>query len=138
VVAVAAVLRRFARSDGGAFWRGLSVVRSLRGGGRVVGFVLIAVACQIARNWLLLHAAGVDATVFDATAVLIAVVTLGQLPVGPAVGAAAAVLILGGDGVAGAAAAGVLMTATGTAGGLAFAVWAGLDRAFAALRPAVV
>src|SRR3954454_5264259 len=119
VVAVAAVLRRFARSDGGAFWRGLSVVRSLRGGGRVVGFVLIAVACQIARNWLLLHAAGFDATVFDATSVLIAVVTLGQLPVGPAVGAAAAVLILGGDGVAGAAGArGGLTRPTGAGGGV--------------------
>lgn len=56
------------------------------------------VFAQILRNWLLLHAVGVDASVFDATAVLIAVVTLGQLPVGPSVGAAAAVLILGSDG----------------------------------------
>jgi uncharacterized membrane protein YbhN (UPF0104 family) len=135
VVGACAALRRLARCGG--LWRGLSVVRSLRGGGRVVGWVLIAVACQIARNWLLLHGVGVDASLFDATAVLIAVVTLGQLPVGPAVGAAAAVLILGGDGVAGAAAAGVLMTVTGTAGALMFALWAGVDRAFAALRPAL-
>jgi uncharacterized membrane protein YbhN (UPF0104 family) len=56
--------------------------------------VLLAVFCQIFRNWLLMHAVGVDASFFDAIAVLIAVVTLGQLPVGPAVGAAAAVLIL--------------------------------------------
>jgi hypothetical protein len=55
-------------------------------------------------------------------------VTLGQLPVGPSVGAAAAVLILGSDGVAAAAAAGVLMTVTGTVGGLCFAAWAGTDR----------
>jgi uncharacterized membrane protein YbhN (UPF0104 family) len=54
--------------------------------------VLVAVFCQIFRNWLLLHAVGVDASFFDAIAVLIAVVTLGQLPVGPAVGAAAAVV----------------------------------------------
>jgi len=60
--------------------------------------------------------------------VLIAVVTLSQLPVGPSVGAAAAVLILGRDGVAVAAAAGVLMTVTGTVGGLCFAMWAGADR----------
>jgi hypothetical protein len=72
---------------------------------------------------LLLHAVGVDASFFDAIAVLIAVVTLGQLPVGPSVGAAAAVLILGSDGVAAAAAAGVLMTVTGTVGGLCFAGW---------------
>ena len=58
---------------------------------------------------------------------LIAVVTLFQLPVGPSAGAAAAVLILGSDGVATAAAAGVLMTVTGTIGGLCFAVWGGAD-----------
>ena len=50
----------------------------------MVGFVLVAVFAQIFRNWMLLHAVGVDASFFDAIAVLIAVVTLGQLPVGPA------------------------------------------------------
>jgi uncharacterized membrane protein YbhN (UPF0104 family) len=89
--------------------------------------VLVAVFCQIFRNWLLLHAVGVDASFFDAIAVLIAVVTLGQLPVGPAVGAAAAVLILGANGVAATAAAGVLMTATGAAGSLVFMLWAVVD-----------
>jgi uncharacterized membrane protein YbhN (UPF0104 family) len=127
-------LRRLALCTGRELWRGLAVIRSLTGGGRLVGWVLVAVVCQILRNWLLLHAVGVDASLFDAVAVLIAVVTLGQLPVGPAVGAAAAVLILGSDGVAAAAAAGVLMTATGTTGALAFAVWAGLDRLWARLR----
>jgi uncharacterized membrane protein YbhN (UPF0104 family) len=90
--------------------------------------VLIAVFAQIFRNWMLLHAVGVDASFFDAIAVLIALVTLSQLPVGPSVGAAAAVLILGSDGVAAAAAAGLLMTVTGTLGGLCFAAWAGADR----------
>jgi hypothetical protein len=60
------------------------------------------------------------------------VVSLGQLPFGLSVGAAAAVLILGPQGVAAATAAGVLLTATGTVGGLAFATWALLD--LAALR----
>ena len=78
--------------------------------------MLVAVFAQIFRNWMLLRAVGVDASFFDAIAVLIAVVTLGQLPVGPTAGAAAAVLILGSDGVAAAAAAGVLMTVTGTVG----------------------
>jgi hypothetical protein len=59
--------------------------------------------------------------------VLIAVVSLGQLPFGLSVGAAAAVLILGPHGVAAATAAGVLLTATGTVGGLTFAAWAALD-----------
>jgi hypothetical protein len=127
-----AALRRLALNEGRKLWRGLAVLRSLHGGSRVVGLVLIAVFAQIFRNWLLLHAVGVDASFFDAIAVLIAVVTLGQLPVGPTVGAAAAVLILGSDGVAATAAAGVLLTATGTLGGLCFAAWAGADHLWAA------
>jgi uncharacterized membrane protein YbhN (UPF0104 family) len=140
VAGASAGLRRLALRTGHALWRGLAVLRSRRGGGRVVGFVLVAVLAQVTRNWLLLNAVGVDASFLDAIAVLIAVVTLGQLPVGPSVGAAAAVLILGRNGVAAAAAAGVLMTATGTAGGMCFAAWAGADRllsAARAVRPAV-
>jgi uncharacterized membrane protein YbhN (UPF0104 family) len=125
-------LRHLAARKGRELWSGLAVLRSVRGGSRVVGFVLVAVFAQILRNWLLLRAVGVDASFFDAIAVLIAVVTLGQLPVGPSVGAAAAVLILGGDGVAAAAAAGVLMTVTGTVGGLCFAAWAAGDHLWSA------
>ena len=127
-------LRHLALRKGRELWRGLAVARSLRGGSLLIGFVLVAVFAQIFRNWLLLHAVGVDASVFDAIAVLIAVVTLAQLPVGPSVGAAAAVLILGSDGVAAAAAAGVLMTVTGTVGGLCFAAWAGADRLWSISR----
>jgi uncharacterized membrane protein YbhN (UPF0104 family) len=106
----------------------------------VVAFVLVAVFAQIFRNWMLLHAVGVHASFFDAIAVLIAVVTLSQLPTGPSVGAASAVLILGHDGVAATAAAGLLLTATGTIGGLCFAAWSGADHIFtrrAALRHSV-
>lgn len=120
-------LRRLALSGGRALWKGLAVMRTLDGHRRLVALVLIAVFAQIARNWLFLNAVGVEASVFDAIAVLIALVTLSSLPVGPGLGAAAAVLILGPHGVAAAAAAGVLLTATGTAGGLAFAAWAGID-----------
>jgi uncharacterized membrane protein YbhN (UPF0104 family) len=128
VAAASAGLRRLALRTGHALWRGLAVLRSRGAGRRVVAFVLVAVLSQVARNWLLLDAVGVHASFLDAIAVLIAVVTLGQLPVGPSVGAAAAVLILGRDGVAAAAAAGVLMTVTGTVGGACFAAWAGADR----------
>ena len=126
--AASAGLRHLALRKGRELWKGLAVLRSLRGGSLVVAFVLVAVFAQIFRNWMLLHAVGVDASFFDAIAVLIALVTLSQLPVGPSVGAAAAVLILGSDGVAAAAAAGVLLTVTGTVGGLCFAAWAGADR----------
>jgi len=138
IALVGAGLRHLALSKGRELWRGLAVLRSTRGGSRVVGFVLVAVFAQIFRNWMLLHAVGMDASFFDAIAVLIAVVTLAQLPVGPSVGAAAAVLILGSDGVAAAAAAGVLMTVTGTIGGLCFAAWAGADHLWAASRRAAL
>jgi uncharacterized membrane protein YbhN (UPF0104 family) len=129
-------LRHLAQRKGRELWKGLTVLRSLRGGGRVVAFVLVAVFAQIFRNWMLLHAVGVDASLLDAIAVLIALVTLSQLPVGPSVGAAAAVLILGSDGVAAAAAAGVLLTVTGTVGGLWFAAWASADRLWVGSRRA--
>jgi uncharacterized membrane protein YbhN (UPF0104 family) len=132
--AVVAGLGRLAGCRRRECWRGLAVLRSLHGRNRVVLLVLVAVFAQILRNWRMLHAVGVDASVFDATAVLITMVTLSQLPVGPSVGAAAVVLILGANGVALAAAAGVLLTVTGTAGALCFAAWAAVDR----LRPAVV
>ncbi len=126
--AASAGLRHLALRRGRDLWKGLAVLRSASRGRRVVAFVLVAVFAQIFRNWILLHAVGVDASIFDATAVLIALVTLSQLPIGPSVGAAAAVLILGSDGVAATAAAGVLLTVTGTMGGLCFAAWAGADK----------
>lgn len=135
VIALASAgLRHLALRKGRELWRGLAVLRSPRGGASVVVLVLVAVFSQIFRNWLLLRAVGVDASFFDAIAVLIAVVTLGQLPVGPSVGAASAVLILGSQGVAAAAAAGVLLTVTGTLGGLCFAAWAGADHLWAFSR----
>jgi hypothetical protein len=127
VAGASAALRTLAAAETRWLRSGLAIMRTLDGRARLCGFVLIAVLAQIARNWLLLHAVGVDASVFDAIAVLIAVVTLGQLPFGLSVGAAASVLILGPEGVAAAAAAGVLLTATGTVGGLSFAAWGALD-----------
>jgi hypothetical protein len=131
---LAALLRNAASRWPEGFWSGLAVLRSLNGRTGVIALVIVAVLAQIARNWLMLEAVGVHASLFDATAVLIAMVTLSQLPIGPSVGAAAVVLILGADGAALTAAAGVLLTATGTAGALAYASWAGIDRLWT-LRP---
>ena len=130
VIGLSAGLRHLALRTGRELWSGLAVLRSLRGGRLLVAFVLVAVFAQISRNWILLHAVGVHASFFDAIAVLIAMVTLTQLPIGPSTGAAAAVLILGRHGVAAVAAAGVLSTVTGTVGGLTFAAWAGADRLY--------
>ena len=133
-VGLSAGLRHLALRKGRELWSGLAVLRSLRGGRLLVAFVLISVFSQILRNWMLLHAVGVSASLFDAIAVLIAMVTLTQLPIGPSTGAAATVLILGREGVAAVAAAGVLSTVTGTVGGLTFASWAGADRLWSGSR----
>ena len=94
----------------------------------MIAFTVLAVCAQVARNWLMLHAIGVNVSVFDAMALLIAMFTLGQLPIGPSIGPAAAVLILGAYGVAATAAAGVLLTVTGIVGSLCYAAWAITDR----------
>src|SRR3954468_5037935 len=127
-LAVSSGLRSLAVGTGRGLRRGLHVMRSLNGSALIVGLILVATFAQIARNWLVLHAVGVDVSVFDATAVLIAQVTLAQLPLGPSTGAASTVLILGPHGVAAVAAAGVLLTVTGTVGGGLFALWALFDR----------
>lgn len=128
VLAVVAGLARLARRHPSGWWKGLAALSDSRARARVAIFVALAVCGQIARNWLMLYASGVHASVLDATAVLIAVAALGALPIGPGVGTAAMVLILGSTGVAGVSAAGILLTATGTAGALAYGGWAVGDR----------
>src|SRR3954468_14856129 len=127
-LAVSSGLRSLAVGTGRGLRRGLQVMRSLNGSATIIALILVATFAQIARNWLVLHAVGVDVSIFDATAVLIAQVTLAQLPLGPTTGAASTVLILGPHGVAAVAAAGVLLTVTGTIGGGLFALWALIDR----------
>jgi len=134
VLAVVAGLARLARRHPSGWWKGLAVLSEPRARTRVATFVVLAVCGQIARNWLMLYASGVHASVFDAAAVLIAVAALGVLPVGPGVGTGAMVLILGSTGVAGVSAAGVLLTATGTAGALAYGGWALADRVWTKQR----
>jgi uncharacterized membrane protein YbhN (UPF0104 family) len=92
-------VRSVARHRLRGWWSGLAVMRDTGPRTKVIALVTLGICFQIARNWLLLRAVGVDASVFDATAVIIAV-----------------------------AAAGVLLTATGAAGALAYAAWALADR----------
>jgi hypothetical protein len=106
----------------------LAVLRGMRGRSSIIALVCVAVVLQIARNWLLLNWSGVDASVLDATALLIGLAVVGLFPVGPSLGAATAVLVLGTNGAAASAAAGTLLTATAAAGALCFASWALADR----------
>jgi hypothetical protein len=128
MAAVIAGMQRFARHRREGFWTGIAVLRGMRGRTWLIALVCVAVVLQIARNWLLLNWSGVDASVLDATALLIALAVVGLFPVGPSLGAASAVLILGSNGAAAAAAAGALLTATAAAGALCFASWALVDR----------
>jgi uncharacterized membrane protein YbhN (UPF0104 family) len=120
-------LRRLSKRHRLGLWAGLAVLRK-KSCGRLVTFTLIAVCVQVGRNWLMLHAIGESVSIFDAMALLIAMFTLGQLPIGPSIGPAAAVLILGTHGVADSAAAGVLLAVTGTIGSIGYAGWALIDR----------
>jgi Lysylphosphatidylglycerol synthase TM region len=120
-------LRRLSERRQTGLWAGLAVVRN-KGRGRMITFTLIAVCAQVARNWLMLRAIGVDVSIFGAMAWLIAMFTLGQLPIGPSIGPAAAVLILGSHGVAATAAAGVLVAVTGITGSVCYAAWAITDQ----------
>jgi uncharacterized membrane protein YbhN (UPF0104 family) len=129
ITAATFALRRISDRRRFGLWAGLAVMR--HGRYRMIFFVLLAVVAQIVRNYLVLRAVGVHVSVIDATALLIAMFTLGQLPIGPSLGAAAAVLILGSHGVAATAAAGLLLTVTATFGSLCYAAWAVLDRALA-------
>ena len=125
--AVVVGLRRVSECRRTGVWAGLAIFRR-KGRGRMIAFTLIAVCAQVARNWLMLHAIGVNVSIFAAMAWLIAMFTLGQLPIGPSTGPAAAVLILGAHGVAATAAAGVLVAVTGIAGSLCYAAWAITDQ----------
>ena len=109
-------------------WQGLAVLRGLRHRNTIIALTVFAVSAQVFRNWLVLRGIGVDISVFDSMALLIATAALGLLPVGPSLGVAATVLILGSRGVAQTAAAGALLTATGAVGAMLFASWALHDR----------
>jgi uncharacterized membrane protein YbhN (UPF0104 family) len=118
---------RFVRHRRDGFWQGLDVLRGLQSRNVIIALVMFATGAQVVRNLIVLHGLGVDISVADAVALLIAAAAVGLLPVGPTLGAATAVLILGKNGVAVVAAAGALLTATGAVGTLLFAGWAALD-----------
>jgi len=127
-------LRRLARRRRSGVWSGLAAVRELHGRGRLIALIVMGIVAQIARNWLVLHAVGVDTSILNAIAVLIVSVSMSPLPVGAGVGATATVLILGSHGLADTAAAGVLLTVTGTVAALCYAAWACGDHALVAAR----
>ncbi len=131
-LAVAAIfvggLGRLANRKREGFWQGLAVMRGLAYRNRIIALTILAVLGQVLRNWLVLNGIGVDVSIFDAVALLVAGAAVGLLPVGPTLGVTTSILILGSKGVAAVAAAGALLTATGAVGALLFAGWSFVDR----------
>src|SRR3712207_7695317 len=84
----------FLRNRREGFWKGLEVMRKLRSRNAIIVLVMLATGMQVVRNMVVLEGLGVDISVFDAVALLIASAAVGLLPVGPTLGAATAVLIL--------------------------------------------
>lgn len=115
---VVAAIMKVAHGRREGFWQGLAVMRGLQSRNVIIALVIFAVLMQVARNWLVVEGVGVDISILDAIALLIAAAVVGLLPVGPSLGAGTAVLILGSNGVAIVAAAGALLTATGAVGAL--------------------
>jgi uncharacterized membrane protein YbhN (UPF0104 family) len=103
-------------------------MRGLRHRNQIIALTIFAVLAQVFRNWLVLEGIGVDVTILDSIALLVAAAAIGLLPVGPSLGVTSSVLILGSKGVAAVAAAGALLTATGAVGALCFASWSLVDR----------
>ncbi len=126
--AIVWALNRLADRKREGFWRGLAVMRGLAHRNQIIALTVFAVSAQVFRNWLVLNGIGVDVTVLDSVALLVATAAIGLLPVGPTLGVTTSVLILGSKGVAAVAAAGALLTATGAVGALCFAAWALVDR----------
>jgi uncharacterized membrane protein YbhN (UPF0104 family) len=118
----------FIRNRREGFWSGLAVLRRPKSRNMTIALVVFATGAQVVRNLVVLRGLGVDVSWLDSIALLIAAAAIGLLPVGPTLGAATAVLILGSNGVAVVAAAGALLTATGAVGALLFAGWAIADR----------
>jgi hypothetical protein len=103
-------------------------MRGLAYRNRIIALTIFAVSAQVFRNWLVLQGIGVDITLLDSVALLVATAAVGLLPVGPTLGVTTSILILGSKGVAQVAAAGALLTATGAVGALCFASWSLADR----------
>lgn len=119
---------RLAERKREGIWSGIAVMRGLHHRNQIIALTIAAVLAQVFRNWLVLEGVGVDVTIIDSIALLVATAAIGLLPVGPSLGVTSSILILGSKGVVAVAAAGALLTATGAVGALCFASWALADR----------
>ena len=58
-IGAGAALRRISERHRTGLWAGLAILHK-HGRGRVIAFTVLAVCAQVARNWLMLHAIGVN------------------------------------------------------------------------------
>ena len=79
-VGVVAGMSGIANRKQHGLWQGLAVLRGLRHRNTIIALTVLAVSAQVFRNWLVLRGIGVDVSVFDSMALLIATAALGLLP----------------------------------------------------------
>jgi uncharacterized membrane protein YbhN (UPF0104 family) len=103
--------QRFALSRYAA---GLAVLGKPGMRSRLLALSAVVVGLTFARVWIILAAVGLPASVADAATAYLAVTLVGQLPLGPATGAAATLAVASSAGVANAAAAGLVISVTST------------------------
>jgi hypothetical protein len=96
--------------------RGLAILETVGDRRKLVALVLVVSGATFARMWLLLHFTGLPDGVDHATLLFVSAGALSLLPLGPAVGPAAALVATGGDQVAAATAAGLGITGSGFLG----------------------
>ena len=71
---------RFVRHRREGFWQGLDVMRGLKSRNVIIGLVMFATGAQVVRNMIVLEGIGIDISVFDAVALLIASAAVGLCP----------------------------------------------------------
>jgi hypothetical protein len=122
--ALAALLVARAVAGRGAT-RGLAVLADVRRRAALAGLVGCVVACGLARVWVVLAVANLDASPAAAAAAFAALGVFGLLPLGPSAPAGALLVVSGG---AGALAAGLALSATSIAAVLVYAAALALVR----------
>jgi hypothetical protein len=103
--------------------RGLNVLTSARHRKRMLLMIGAAVALQVLRTFILLHAVGLHPAFWQVAMTFCATGVLGILPLGPATSSGATFAVFGASSATAAASAGVIMTAMAFATALIYASW---------------
>lgn len=123
VVAALAVRRRFAHLP---IFRGLDVLAHRRQRTVVAGLMVVVIATQVARTFIVLQAVGLSPSLLQAVATFVAAGVLSSLFAGPGAGTAGGPLVVfGHNSLAASAAAGLELSVTSLIAGIVYAIVGG-------------